>query len=65
MKTKKPNQPQIMTKEEFDRVNAAHHEMLRRDPCGNEAKRKANEELQKSWEKCMGQIEAAKKKGTK
>lgn len=65
MKTKKPNQAPIMSKEEFDQVNAAHHERLKRDPYGTEVKRKALEDLVKVWEDATGQAEADKKKGHK
>ena len=65
MKNKNPNNGPNMTKEEFDRVNAAHQEMLRRDPYGTEDRRKALEELVKAWEDAMGRADVDKKKGTK
>jgi hypothetical protein len=65
MKPEKTKQAPIMTKEEFDKINAAHEEMLRRDPCGTEVQRKALEALVKAWEDAMAQTEADKKKGTK
>lgn len=52
-----------MTKAEFDKINFAHEENLRRDPFGTEARRKEVEALRKSFEEFMAQIKAAKKKG--
>jgi len=65
MKTKKQNQAPIMTKEEFDQVNAAHHERLKRDPYATEVQRKALEALVKVWEDAKVQAEVDKEKGTK
>ena len=65
MKTKKQNQAPLMTKEEFDQVNAAHEEMLKRDPYGTEVRRKALEALVKVWEEAKAQAEADKEKGQK
>ena len=65
MKPEKPKQAPLMTKEEFDKVKAAHHERLKRDPCGNEARRKSLEKLVKVWEDAIVEAETERKKGTK